>query len=63
MQVDPLKDSQALEAQIEAGLTSRSQAVASLGWDFAQLDAERAADREREAALGLTTSKDSTDAE
>lgn len=54
MQVDPLKDTQALVAQIEAGLTSRRQAVASLGWNVAELDAEIAADRERAAALGLT---------
>jgi capsid protein len=31
MQVDPEKDTRALVAQIEAGLTSRRQAVASLG--------------------------------
>lgn len=64
LQVDPMKDTQALIAQIGAGLTSRTQAVASLGWNAADLDAERAAEREREAALGLTSpTKDSTDAE
>ncbi len=54
MQVDPMKDTQALIAQIDAGLTSRRQAVASLGWNVAELDAEIAADRERAAALKLT---------
>jgi len=62
MQVDPQKDTAALIAQIDAGLTSRTQAVASLGWNAADLDAERAAEREREAAWGLTSpTKDSTD--
>lgn len=63
MQVDPMKDTQALIAQINAGLTSRTQAVASLGWNAADLDAERAAERLRETALGLTPQKDPTDAE
>lgn len=53
MQVDPLKDVAALKAQLAAGLTSRRQAVASLGWNVADLDAEIAADRDRESALGL----------
>ena len=61
MQVDPEKDTRALVAQIDAGLTSRRQAVASLGWNVAELDAEIAADRERAAALGLTFG-DSTNA-
>ena len=38
------------------GLTSRRQAVASLGFSVADLDAEISADREREATLGLTFS-------
>jgi len=54
MQVDPAKDTAALIAQIDAGLTSRRQAVASLGWNVAQLDAEIAADRTRATDLGLT---------
>lgn len=62
MQVDPQKDTAALVAQIEAGLTSRTKAVASMGWNVADLDAERAAERQREAELGLTApNKDSTD--
>lgn len=63
MQVDPLKDTQALIAQIDAGLTSRTQAVASLGWNAADLDAERAAERQRETALGLTSTKEPNHAE
>jgi len=61
MQVDPMKDTQALIAQIDAGLTSRRQAVASLGWNVAELDAEIAADRERAASLGLTFGDNSND--
>ncbi|SIN98994.1 phage portal protein [Vannielia litorea] len=56
MQVDPAKDVAALKEMLGAGLTSRRQAVASLGWNIADLDAEIAADREREAALGLNFS-------
>ena len=51
--IDPLKDSQAEVAAIEAGLMSRREAVASRGLDVEALDAEIAADREREKALGL----------
>lgn len=51
--VDPLKDIQATREAIEVGLTSRKQAVATLGYDIAALDREIAADRQREASLGL----------
>ena len=63
MQVDPQKDAQAVRELLEMGLTSRRQAVAALGWNVADLDAEIAADRERERALGLnfTTTGDSDD--
>jgi lambda family phage portal protein len=61
MQVDPLKDTQALREMLALGLTSRTQAVAGLGWNVAVLDAEIAADREREAALGLTFSGETAD--
>lgn len=44
MQVDPLKDTQATVAEIEAGLTSRRKAVAERGWSIEQLDEEIAAD-------------------
>jgi lambda family phage portal protein len=44
MQVDPLKDTQATVAELEAGLTSRRKAVAERGWALEDLDAEIAAD-------------------
>jgi lambda family phage portal protein len=52
--VDPLKDARAEIEQIEAGLKSRTQALAERGYDAEQVDAEIAADRRRESALGLT---------
>lgn len=52
--VDPLKDAEAEAALIAAGLKSRRQAVAQQGYDVEALDAEIAADRAREAALGLS---------
>jgi lambda family phage portal protein len=54
--VDPQKDAEAAKLALAAGLTSRRRVVASLGWDVEQLDAEIAADRAREKALGLTFS-------
>lgn len=54
LQVDPAKDVAAVREMLALGLMSRSQAVAELGWDAATLDAEIAADRAREAALGLS---------
>jgi lambda family phage portal protein len=51
--VDPLKDANAEIAQIEAGLKSRSQAIAERGYDAEQVDREIAAERARERALGL----------
>jgi capsid protein len=51
--VDPLKDARAEIEQIEAGLKSRSQAIAERGFDAEQVDAEIAADKEREQRLGL----------
>ncbi|MEC5383399.1 phage portal protein [Aurantimonas sp. C2-6-R+9] len=50
MQVDPLKDTQATVAEIEAGLTSRRKAVAERGWSIEQLDEEIAADTMKESA-------------
>ncbi|WP_140986822.1 phage portal protein [Asticcacaulis tiandongensis] len=44
LQVDPLKDTEATVAEINAGLTSRRKAVAERGWDLEDLDAEIAAD-------------------
>jgi lambda family phage portal protein len=51
--VDPLKDARAEIEQIEAGLKSRSQSIAERGYDAEQVDAQIAADRAREARLGL----------
>ena len=52
--IDPLKDVAAIQAAIDAGLTSRRKAVAERGYSVEDLDAEIAADRDREAALNLT---------
>jgi lambda family phage portal protein len=51
--VDPLKDARAEIEQIEAGLKSRTQALAERGYDAEQVDEEIAGDRERERRLGL----------
>jgi lambda family phage portal protein len=51
--VDPLKDANAEIAQIEAGLKSRTQAIAERGYDAEQVDREIAAERSRERLLGL----------
>ena len=51
--VDPLKDANAEIAQIEAGLKSRTQAIAERGYDAEQVDRQIAAERDRERALGL----------
>ncbi len=51
--VDPQKDAEAARLALGAGLTSRRREVAALGWDIEQLDAEIAADRDRERALNL----------
>lgn len=52
--VDPGKDVQAEIDAINAGLMSRREAVAARGMDVAALDAEIAADKAREKALGLS---------
>ena len=52
--VDPLKDVEAVAAEIKAGLVSRRQAVARRGYDIEELDDEIKADRERETAMGLS---------
>lgn len=52
--VDPESDAKATREMLAMGLISRRQAVAQLGYDVAKVDAEIAADRERETALGLT---------
>ena len=58
--VDPAKDVAATVEAINAGIKSRSQAVAEEGFDAETLDAEIAADRAREKALGLTFTVPST---
>ncbi|MEI4473333.1 phage portal protein [Frigidibacter sp. MR17.24] len=52
--VDPESDASATREMLAMGLVSRRMAVAQLGYDVAQVDAEIAADRQRETALGLT---------
>lgn len=52
--VDPQKDVEAEIAAIGASLMSRRQAVAARGLDVETLDREIAADRQREASLGLS---------
>lgn len=52
--VDPKKDADGTAAMIAAGLMSRKQAVAALGFNIEKLDAEIAADRQREGALGIS---------
>jgi lambda family phage portal protein len=59
--VDPLKDARAEIEQIEAGLKSRTQALAERGYDADQVDAEIAADRARERQLGLSFGSASSD--
>jgi lambda family phage portal protein len=51
--IDPLKDARAEIEQIESGLKSRTQALAERGYDSEQVDAQIAADKKRESALGL----------
>ena len=51
--VDPLKDIRAEIVAIEAGLKSRTQAIAERGFDAAAVDAEIAGDHRREDSLGL----------
>jgi capsid protein len=55
--VDPLKDANAEIAQIEAGLKSRTQAIAERGYDAETVDEEIAADHDRERRLGLNFSE------
>jgi lambda family phage portal protein len=52
--VDPQKDARAEIEQIDAGLKSRTQALSERGYDAEQVDAEIAADKKREKALGLS---------
>jgi lambda family phage portal protein len=54
--VNPSQDVSADIEAINAGLKSRAQAVAERGYDIAAIDAERAQDAARQAALGLAPS-------
>lgn len=56
--IDPLKDVKADREEVEAGFASRSAQIRRRGYDPEQVDAERAADMEREKALGLPTATD-----
>ena len=49
-----MKDARAEIEQIDAGLKSRTQALAERGYDAEQVDTEIAADKEREKSLGLS---------
>ena len=52
--IDPAKDIAALREAVDMGVMSRRQAVAERGYSIEVLDAEIAADRERERKLGLS---------
>ena len=51
--VNPLQEAQTAVLKIQHGLTSRSAVVAESGWDAEDIDAQQAADQQREAELGL----------
>lgn len=55
--VDPLKDIESEAMAVANGFKSRRQVVAALGYDVAVLDAEIAADKAREKALGVEFGK------
>lgn len=56
--IDPLKDAEAEVLAIQAGLRSRAEIIAEHGRDIEEVDRERAEDRRRERALGLTGVED-----
>jgi capsid protein len=58
--VDPLKDRKAEIEAIEAGLKSRSDVIESEGYDAEEVDRRIAADRAREAELGLSFGRTSS---
>jgi lambda family phage portal protein len=51
--IDPSREVGAIERAIASGLTSRQHEIGKLGRDVRDVDAERVADAEREAELGL----------
>lgn len=52
--VHPVQDVQARKLEKEAGFRSRSDIIAERGYDAQEVDAERAADQQREIDLGLS---------
>lgn len=54
--VDPQKDIRAEIMALDAGLKSRSQAISERGYDASAVDAEIAADKQREKELGILKS-------
>jgi lambda family phage portal protein len=54
MSIDPSKDVAADREEVDAGFASRAEKIRARGWNPADVDAERAADRQREDSLGLT---------
>lgn len=52
--VDPLKDIEATQLEIQCGLNTRTAAAAERGLDAAQIDEERSREMKREKTLGLT---------
>lgn len=59
--VDPASDAKATREMLEMGLISRRMAVAQLGYDVTQVDAEIAADRKRESDMGLSFNQHSVE--
>lgn len=57
--VDPSKDVKAAKEEVDAGFRSRSSVIEARGEDPDEVDAEIAADRERERALKLDTTPSS----
>ncbi len=56
--VDPQNEFNALKLAIRAGLTSRSEAISSFGYDAEDIDREIAADNARADTLGLRFDSD-----
>lgn len=56
--IHPVQDVASLKAEVDAGFRSRSSVVAELGNDIDLVDAERAADMQREDRLNLTSLED-----
>ncbi len=52
--IHPVQDVQSKQVEIATGITSRSAVISARGYDPEQVDAERAADLEREKKLGIT---------